>query len=240
MFSGQPANSQPQPLGEEPIQPEIPQGSKFNFIKNIKLWQIAVLLILLIPTTAFFLGRNQIKPTTIVQSSPTPTPDPTANWKIFKSALGGFNLKYPSDWITQGFEGAEKESFSENSDIVRFYSKAPSKNAVNGDYVCVEFKINSNDNYQLTNGQVISTLNNGLLIYQAKENYSGTVESVRSWLTDKNFMSLINLPSDKKLLTHVEFNCVQGDLDRIRLTFNQQIKSKEYQQAIEILKSVKF
>ncbi len=29
---------------------------------------------------------------------PTPTTDPTANWKTYINALGGYSVKYPSDW----------------------------------------------------------------------------------------------------------------------------------------------
>lgn len=96
MFPSQPASPQPQLLQQELIQPEIPPNSKFSFLKSIKLWQIVVLLILLIPITGYLLSKNQTKPASIVQTSPTSTSDPTADWKTYQNNLG-FSLRYPGD-----------------------------------------------------------------------------------------------------------------------------------------------
>lgn len=93
----------PNPINpQQPIQPEIPQNSKFSFFKSAKVWPIIVLLILLIPTGTYLLGKNQSsKQISTIQSSPTPTPtpDPTANWKTYSDSKYGFSLKYPSEYL---------------------------------------------------------------------------------------------------------------------------------------------
>ena len=84
-------------IPSEQIQPEVPQNSKFSFIKSLKFWLLIILLALLIPTTGYFLSKNQAtKQITTVQSSPTP--DPTANWKTYANSKYGFSFKYPEGW----------------------------------------------------------------------------------------------------------------------------------------------
>lgn len=253
-----PNANQPQPV--QPITPPPTPPHLLNLIKTLLISLTAVLILASIAGGVYFLAKSsepkqvactmeaKVCPdgTSVGRSGPkcefapcpTPTPDPTANWKTYRSAIGNFSLKYPNDWVTQGYQGSNL-SFSENSDLVRFFSRQPSKDAVNGDYICVEFRINSNDNYQLKDGTVIANLDNGLKIYQRRENYAAR-ESARAWLTDDKLTSLIDLPNGKKLLTYLEFNCTQGDLDSIRLSYEQQVQSQEYKQGLEIFKSISF
>src|SRR5258708_996588 len=84
-------------ISPEQIQPEITQNSRFSFLKSAKVWPIIVLLALLIPTGAYFLGKSQSnKQTSTVQTSPTPTPDPTANWRTYLSTE--YQFKYPNNY----------------------------------------------------------------------------------------------------------------------------------------------
>lgn len=43
-------------------------------------------------------SQQQTATPTIVPSSPVPTIDPTANWKIYRNFKYNFELKYPNDW----------------------------------------------------------------------------------------------------------------------------------------------
>jgi len=83
---------------QQPIN-EIPSSG--NKLKWILL--IVVLLLFIFGGGTYYLRVKQVKQITptpaIVQSTPTPTPDPTANWKTYKNTLYGYEFKYPSDII---------------------------------------------------------------------------------------------------------------------------------------------
>jgi len=172
------------------------------------------------------------------QNQSTATTD-TSSWKIFTSALGGFIVKYPPNWITQGFEGY-KESFSQNSDIIRFYSKNLPRDFTNGNYMCVEFRIGSADNYLLKNGDIIDTLQGGLTVYQEKGSVAG--KDYYHWQLTKSDkkMSSVDLPNGNRLLATAEYNCIQGDLGNINLNLDQQANSIEFKQALKILESIQY
>lgn len=95
-------STQPIPA-EMPAQQPLP-SRKSN--KKMVFWIFAILLFLVaFLAGGFFMGIKQNislnqKPTpTVVQSTPTPTstPDPTADWKIFTSKKYGFSIKYPTN-----------------------------------------------------------------------------------------------------------------------------------------------
>jgi hypothetical protein len=44
--------------------------------------------------------------------TPTPTVDPTANWKTFTSTKGNYSLKYPADWIIETDHGQDPSTTS--------------------------------------------------------------------------------------------------------------------------------
>ena len=206
-------------------------------------------LVLLAVGGAYYFGtqKNNIipasSPTPAIQVSPIPTPDVPGDWETFTSTLGGFTLKYPADWITQGFEGS-KESFSQNSNIIRFYSKTPTRGSA-GIYMCIEFKIGLNDNYPLKNGGFLSkgnvnTLPSGLEIFQEKASSAGKDYYRLSLTTADKKMSLVDLPNGNKLSATAEYNCVQGDLDNLNLGLDQQANSYESMQAQLILRSLQY
>lgn len=70
---------------------------------------IALLMFVTFPFIGFYLGMvYEQKVTPIIQEvavnqpanlSPTPTPDPTANWKTYTNAKIGFQVKYPALWV---------------------------------------------------------------------------------------------------------------------------------------------
>lgn len=65
-----------------------------NHTRVIILFLLAFFLIA-VPLTSYNLGKNQAKTTA---SSPTPTTDPTANWKNYKNTVYGYEIKYPPEW----------------------------------------------------------------------------------------------------------------------------------------------
>ncbi len=168
---------------------------------------------------------------------PTPTPDPTANLTTYRSKIGDFNLKYPNDWFTQGFDGG-KENFNEYSNPVRFCSRKPSKDAISGDYMCVIFDISTRDKYLLKDGAAIATLDNNLKLYQIKSTHSGK-EYVELFLTRDGY-STVALSKGTIVKASASFNYAQGDVSSLKLSYEQQIASSQYKQAIEILKSINF
>jgi len=102
--------------------PPITPNKRLNFLPVI-IVGIVMLLLGLGGGYLLFANKSQIKqvttqtsppetqqanptssvfPTTTV-ASPTPTPDPTANWKLFTSQKYGYGIKYPSSLVATEF-----------------------------------------------------------------------------------------------------------------------------------------
>lgn len=89
----------PAPPAPPPTSPHLPKSPLFLILGII-------ILIVIIATGAYLLGKSQYKSTpSNISSSPTPslypepsrraTPDPTANWKTYVNVKYFFTLKYP-------------------------------------------------------------------------------------------------------------------------------------------------
>lgn len=93
---------------------------------NKKIFAIAVILVLLIAggASAYFIV-NKPTPKAPIQTvmKPTPTPDPTADWKTFTG--NGFSYKYPANW-------QNKANFISNNDMVVFDPASLKSFAENG------------------------------------------------------------------------------------------------------------
>ncbi len=172
------------------------------------------------------------------------------NLETFTSTLGGFTIKYPSDWVVEGVKTVDlinKDNGSPNqtSDFIYLHSKYPSRDAITENYMGMELRIVDSgsiaDNYLLrngNNGNIIATLDNGLMLYQQISTFSG--KDVAVLALTKNGYSIVDLPNGKKLISLSTFNCAGGDLSNLKLTYDEQLQSVEYKQAIEILKSISF
>jgi len=66
-----------------------------------------VLLVISGAVGGFFLGKSFSQPktsppsisqTSPTQKNPTPTSDPTVNWKTYSDPDGGFSIRYPANW----------------------------------------------------------------------------------------------------------------------------------------------
>lgn len=80
----------------QPVPPPPTPPNSLHLIKTLLISLIAVLVLSSIAAGAYFMGKNQ-NPTqpAAVQASPTPTPDPTANWKTYKVNTFGMEFKTP-------------------------------------------------------------------------------------------------------------------------------------------------
>lgn len=105
-------NQTTQPVqNENPVaQPNLPQQS-INEIPHskskFKLILLIIIILIFVGGGAYYLGVKQNKlivqsqqqtvTPTIAQSTPTPTLDPTANWKTYSTST--YSIKYPNAWL---------------------------------------------------------------------------------------------------------------------------------------------
>jgi hypothetical protein len=91
----EPPTTEPQPNASS-IPPQIPKS------KNWKKWIVIVgiTLVTLLTGTAYVLSQQESKksepPTKQLVSKPSPTPDPTTDWKTYIGKM--YKFSYPDDW----------------------------------------------------------------------------------------------------------------------------------------------
>lgn len=220
-----------------------------------------ILFVFVVGAGAYYLGISKSSNLASINNtnttpgiSPTSVANENANWKTFNSEQGGFTVKYPSDWEAKMFEEIKYDTNRSESGF-SFYSKLPQRDAVMGDYMCVDFRIRtgkwslgmiqSKDNdvpggYQrLQNGADLTMLDNNFKVIESKNNLEDKDYVTLNVTSDKNIYP-VDLPNGKQLSVIATFNCIEGDINNIQLTYDQQLQSKDYKQAIEILKSIKF
>ncbi len=81
--------------------PEPSHAKKHVF--PLWIFPVIAFLIVLFAGAWYFLGAQQsssesVQPEVSIESSPSPTPDPTANWQTYNSGDLGFSIKIPHDW----------------------------------------------------------------------------------------------------------------------------------------------
>jgi hypothetical protein len=80
------------------LQPQAPvKSSKFPVIPFL-----LVILVLLLASTGFLYYQNinlQKQISSLKNTTPTTTPDPTANWKTYTNDKLGFSFKYPGELV---------------------------------------------------------------------------------------------------------------------------------------------
>lgn len=94
----------PPPANSTPSAPRFPK---------IFIIGIVVLLLIILGAGAFVLqSKNnkqqvaQVTPVPTKPITPTPTPDPTANWKMYTNTKYGISIKYPPTWIYREIPGS--------------------------------------------------------------------------------------------------------------------------------------
>jgi hypothetical protein len=102
-----PVSEQPT-VQQSPIQPISQANSSGSKLRPVLL---VILLLVIVGVGAYLLGtkqnilvaQNQQKAIAPTISQPTPTPDPTVNWKTFTSVKYGYTLKYPTTLVATEF-----------------------------------------------------------------------------------------------------------------------------------------
>jgi hypothetical protein len=108
---------QQNPILQQPVNQISSPRSKW------KLILLAIILLLVVGSGAYYLGakqnklimQNQQKSVipTITQSIPTSTPDPTANWKTYVDQNNTFSIKYPANWYVYEYKQGGGTSISD-------------------------------------------------------------------------------------------------------------------------------
>lgn len=91
-----PISQQDPPLQNHPNVNNDKPASKSPVLKFIMLGVLFVIGLALIGG-AYFMGTQKSNQQA-VSTSPSPTPDPTADWKTFSPPNQGFSIKYPANW----------------------------------------------------------------------------------------------------------------------------------------------
>ena len=161
------------------------------------------------------------------------------DWKTYLSEKGGFSFQYPPNWHVIGFlDQKEEKALSAKADLIYFYSP---RNQL-GDYMCMDIYLNNTSENPDPLEDDITNLPNGFEIFQNKQNHlspSGYVhprlivgEKFKRQFTGNSFLAVAGFNCDE----HDD----EGNQISSKLTFDQQIKSEEYRQILEIYKSFKF
>lgn len=99
--------TQPQNIPTEQSQsipPPIKTRGAFNWLKLLIIAVVIIFAVSIIGVGTFLLGSNKNTPKTVVQitpsptANPTPTIDPTANWKTYRNNIDNFSFKYPPNY----------------------------------------------------------------------------------------------------------------------------------------------
>jgi len=119
------------PPATQPPAPVVPEATPPEKKSNPVLWiSLTILLLALLGAGGYFLlnsrkvSNSGAEITPSVSVSPSPTSDPTANWKEYSNAEGQFSFKYPPSYgniglISGPFTGTSKfiQSFSDPTTI---------------------------------------------------------------------------------------------------------------------------
>jgi hypothetical protein len=149
----------------------------------------------------------------------------------------GIHLAYPENWYVASISTAPSSSLPLDSGF-SVLSREPGDYPTG--YFCILFRLEFPfDQYTLENGHVISTLDDGLALYQSVQMYGGH-GGVRVWLTDPNNDSQIQLADGRYVSAQVIYDCGGGDLAYSDQSVTDQEESLDFQMALNILKSVAF
>lgn len=90
------------PSQPQPVQPEIPsQQSNSNLLKILSIGLGVIGIGIIIGIGGYLLGTKKSQlpvQKAVSQVSPSPIPDPTANWKTYTNTEFGYQIRYPADW----------------------------------------------------------------------------------------------------------------------------------------------
>ena len=170
--------------------------------------------------------------------NPAPMPvDPYAGWKTYTAAAGGFTLKYPSDWYIA--DGGTGPSYGEIT-IEPASSQSTTSNAFR---MTLRVGANQDASYQPSAASTgtVKQLTNGVNLWTTSESNAAAGAAVCP------VMEIINLDrthfsyklADGQYLTLNGGYC-QGQRDVNTYTYQQQLASKGWKTAVNILSSIRF
>lgn len=238
-----------------------------RFIKKL-MWFLAILLVLASGVYAAIdsgaINTNINLPFHIFnQASTTATPtisansstDPYANWNTYTSTIGGFNFKYPSTAKIEGFRG-ELAVFPSGTEGVA----QGNTGVINGqeDQIWISSNTGSTNNFTLvlsvasdlqklqynrlskiTDGTQTS-LDNGLAVWQTNQAATGEAACPNSPQLDLISNNTFYYQLTNKLYLGASGTFCFGDKLSTTYTYDEQTSSQDWQNAVKIIKSIKF
>jgi hypothetical protein len=215
---------------------------------------LGVVVIILIGTTVYFATLNKasqpVAPAPVAQTPAQPvTTQPASNNNMQEQSslinnridvrngndkngkIESYNFSYPLGWDMVDF------GMTYGQQSISLIKKL---SADNKNYLCVDFGFRTADFYKhfkdpderkLTGGLTMKDFGKGYSFYSWKNNSAG-------YLIDKDVKNVATLANNVKLQVSVMFNCIQSDTDNLTLNYDQQVSSKEYQEAINIIESL--
>lgn len=180
--------------------------------------------------------KNDPKEASTIDITKTCHDKQTHNSNYFYWEKTGLYFTYPTDWTTFGFKGLEPE-FDGCSDQLNIKSKTIA-GGNSKDYFLITMQIDNRDGGQLKGGEVKSG-NDSFDFYLLPGEYDGK-KYVRLYLTEKGLLSTVRLKNGNTLSATVAFSATQGDVAGSSITYDNQLMSTEYAQAIDILRSISY
>ena len=180
------------------------------------------------------------------------TAEPYANWETYTSNAGNFSLRYPASWLIEGFrdelpvftEGAQTQGTTSiingDENLIRLTEETDN----NGFTLVISIepgldKLQYDADNQVSGG-TSSKLSNGLTLWQS--NQSSRFKSDCSAYPSLNLVSenkfYYMLASSKYL--GIQGNFCYGQKAKTSYTYQQQVDSQAWQEAIKIIESISF
>ncbi len=108
--------SNPPEVNAAPIIPAASHKSKLT------PFLVILLMVAAVSIGSFLLAKSLYEPKTAtpllpspINQPPTPTPDPTVNWKTYTNTENGFSFPYPKNWIISDCMGDNKKCEGANN-----------------------------------------------------------------------------------------------------------------------------
>lgn len=233
---------------------KIPKNQKgFGAVEAI----LILVIIILIGVIGWLVYKNHHKSTTTKNTATTSSSkpksttsstsnNPYAGWNTYTSKLGGFTLKYPASWNITGFQGynpVDKNQFTGNESEL-YISKYPETTTQNnfGVTVNVNAQAPTATPYNDYPNGTTKVLPNGITLWQEKQNINDangpTTVSCPTMNIGTDDTYSMKLANGKYLSISGSFCWAQRMTSSD--TYQEQINSSAWADAVNIIKSVTF
>lgn len=217
---------------------------------------LLLIIVILVGLVGWYIWNNGATHNKIQNSNPTivTSPiasneqvDPYAGWKTYTSNLGEFTFKYPEDWDLSGFrESIPYFGDDLNGDENPIRLTKPTSADLKVDNFGINMQIQDESftgtPFDIYPNGTTEELSNNIILWLEKENVNYATGAAKTTCPtirvgkDKSFS--IKLTNGKYLIIEGSFCWGQG-LSTSQ-NYSQQIKSSEWSNAIDIIKSVTF